>query len=234
MKIKELGYHSTPLGDLTLRVRPEPVLGIEEVYEVKLGEEFLMSSLFTEGEKELSRIGLKGLEGDLDVAVGGLGLGYTAAAALDFENVRLLLVIDLFEEVIDWHKRYLVPLGERLSSDPRCELRCGDFFALAHEGFDIANGERKFDAVLLDIDHSPDHYLDKKNESFYGKEGLNSLKRQLKPNGVFALWSDDPPDEKFRVHLESVFGNASAHKIEFRNPYTHKTSVNSVYKAISG
>ncbi|MEZ5345714.1 MAG: hypothetical protein R2681_09190 [Pyrinomonadaceae bacterium] len=230
--IKELGYHKTPLGDLTLRVRPEPRLNIDEVYEVKLGDEYLMSSLFTEGEKKLAKIGLEGIEGEIDVVVGGLGLGYTAAAALEFENVRSLLVIDLFQEVIDWHLEKLVPLGERLSADRRCEMRCGDFFELAKTGLDSSDPERKFDAVLLDIDHSPRHYLDKKNESFYGKEGLELLRRQLKPKGVFALWSDDPPDEKFTDHLASVFGSAEAHEIEFKNPYTQRTSVNSVYKAV--
>ena len=231
MKIKELGYHKTPLGELVLRVRPEPLLKLEEVYEVKLGDEFLMSSLFTEGEKELSRIGLEDFDGKLDVVVGGLGLGYTVAAALDFKNVNSLLVIDAFQEVINWHNEELVPLGKRLSDDPRCKMIQGDFFELARIGFDKNNKDRKFDAVLLDIDHSPKHYLDARNESFYGSEGLEIFRKQLKEGGVFALWSDDPPDEEFREHLESAFGRASAHEVEFENPYTLQKSVNSVYKA---
>jgi spermidine synthase len=130
MKIEELAFHKTPLGDLVLRRRSEPRLQ----------------------NIELANLGLAGLEGELDVVVGGLGLGYTAAAALDHENVRSLLVIDLFHEVIAWHKKGLVPLGQRLSADKRCELRQGDFFELARTGFDIFDEQRKFDAVLLDID----------------------------------------------------------------------------------
>ncbi len=233
MKVKELAYHKTPLGELTLRRRPEPLLKIEEVFEVKLGDEFLMSSLFTEGETELANLGLKGLEGNLDVAVGGLGLGYTAAAALDHKTVKSLLVIDAFQEVIDWHRDGLVPLGNRLSNDPRCEFRQGDFFKLSASGLDSADPERKFDAVLVDIDHTPDHYLDENNRSFYSAGGLSSLNNQLRPGGVFALWSDDPPDEEFRKHLESVFGQAAALTVEFRNPYTNGTSVNSVYRAVN-
>ena len=231
MKIEELAFHQTSLGDLILRRRPEPLLQNTEVFEVKLGDEFLMSSLFTEGEKQLADLGLAELEGELDVVVGGLGLGYTAAAALENKNVRSLLVIDKFQEVINWHRNELVPMGAILSSDKRCEMRAGDFFALARTGFDIHNNERKFDSVLLDIDHSPEHYLDKKNESFYGLEGLNALRRQLKKNGVFALWSNDLVDEKFTKHVKSIFGAASAHNIEFTNPYTNSTSVNSVYVA---
>lgn len=231
MKIEELSYNKTPLGELTLRRRTETLLQNREVYEVKLGEEFLMSSLFTEGEKQLSNLGLAALGGPLDVVVGGLGLGYTAAAALENENVRSLLVIDLFQEVIDWHRNGLVPMGRILSEDKRCELRAGDFFELARSGFDISESERKFDAVLLDIDHSPKHFLDQKNVSFYSAEGLGCLRQQIKIGGVFALWSDDPADEEFTQHLRTVFGEAAAHNVEFVNPYLNSTAVNSVYVA---
>ncbi len=231
MKIEELAFHKTSLGDLVLRRRTEPLLRNTEIFEVKLGDEFLMSSLFTEGEKELANLGLAELEGALDVVVGGLGLGYTAAAALENKIVCSLLVIDKFQEVIDWHRSKLVPLGAILAADKRCELRADDFFELARTNFDVNNQTRKFDAILLDIDHSPDHYLDEKNESFYGTAGLQSLKKQIKKGGVFALWSNDPADAKFTGHLESIFGRASAHNIEFANPYTNSTAVNSVYVA---
>jgi spermidine synthase len=231
MKIEELAYHKTPLGELTLRRRTETLLQNKEVFEVKLGEEFLMSSLFTEGERQLSRFGLAGLIGKLDVVVGGLGLGYTAAAALENKMVRSLLVIDLFQEVIDWHQNKLVPMGSVLSEDKRCELRQGDFFELARTNFDVSDRKRKFDAVLLDIDHSPEHFLDEKNESFYGVEGLTSLQKQIKTGGAFALWSNDTADEKFTDHLRAIFGIAAAQTIEFANPYTNSISVNSVYIA---
>ena len=231
MKVEELAYHKTGLGELTLRRRIEPFLQNKEVFEVKLGEEFLMSSLFTEGEKQLANLGLAALEGELDIVVGGLGLGYTAAAALENKLVRSLLVIDLFQEVINWHQDKLVPLGSILSEDKRCEMRQGDFFELARTGFDISDNERKFDAVLLDIDHSPEHFLDEKNESFYSTEGLKALQKQIKTGGAFALWSNDPVDENFTKHLESVFGTAAAQTIEFANPYTNSISVNSVYIA---
>ncbi|HEX8368888.1 MAG TPA: hypothetical protein VF604_10130 [Pyrinomonadaceae bacterium] len=231
MKIEELAYHKTPLGELTLRRRVETLWQNKEVFEVKLGDDFLMSSLFTEGERELSRLGLADLKGELDVVVGGLGLGYTAAAALENKAVRSLLVIDLFQEVIDWHRNKLVPMGEILSEDARCEMRQGNFFELARTGFDVSDEKRKFDAVLLDIDHSPEHFLDEKNASFYGLVGLNLLRRQIKAGGAFALWSNDSADEKFTKHLESVFGIAAAHNVEFANPYTNSISVNSVYVA---
>jgi spermidine synthase len=107
-------------------------------------------------------------------------------------------------------------------------LRQGDFFELARTGFD---GGKHFDAVLLDIDHSPEHFLDQTNESLYTSEGLTAILNQIKPGGVFALWSNDPASEEFTVHLGKVFAAATAHDIEFPNPYTNSISVNSIYVA---
>ena len=231
MNIQELGFQQTPLGELTLRRRVETLLGGREVFEVKLGDEYLMSSLFTESERQLAQLGLAPLEGELDVVIGGLGLGYTAAEALKNKQVSRLLVIDLFQAVIDWHRQSLVPLGKVLITDARCELRQGDFFELARVGFDSSAPDRKFDAVLLDIDHSPEHFLGPASQSFYTTEGLDAVRDQLKPAGCFALWSNDPASEEFTEHLRQVFGSATAHKIEFPNPYTNSISVNSVYVA---
>ena len=190
-----------------------------------------MSSLFTEAERQLATLGLAPLKGELDVVIGGLGLGYTAAEALKNKNVAQLLVIDLFQAVIDWHHDRLVPNGDVLTKDARCELRQGDFFGLARRGFDTEEPGRKFDAVLLDIDHSPEHFLDAGNKSLYTSEGLASIRNQLKPNGCFAIWSNDPANEDFTAHLTSAFGSAMGHNVEFPNPYTNSISVNSVYVA---
>ena len=233
-KIRELAYHDTPLGPLVLRVRPEPLLRGIEVYEVKLGEEFLMSSLFTAGEEALADLGLEGLQGDLEVVVGGLGLGYTAKRALEHPGVRSLLVVEAFEEVIGWHREGLVPAGEALSGDPRCSFVRGDFFRLAATGFDPSLPGRKFDAVLVDIDHTPDHHLDEQHAGFYTRDGLLELKSQLKPGGVFALWSNDESDDDFVNLLRSVFDSAEGRDVRFANPYSNELAVNSVYAARRG
>ncbi len=143
MNIQELGFQKTPFGDLTLRRRKEPLLQNQEVFEVKLGDEYLMSSLFTESERQLATLGLAPLEGELGVVIGGLGLGYTAAEALKNKMVSRLLVIDLFQAVIDWHQDGLVPIGDVLTKDARCELRQGDFFDLARTGFDAHRTREK-------------------------------------------------------------------------------------------
>ena len=91
---EELDYCPTPIGGLSLRRRRDLKLDVD-VFEIKLGEESLMSSLFTESEIALARLGLADLRGEnLDVVVGGLGLGYTAKAALENANVRSLIVVE--------------------------------------------------------------------------------------------------------------------------------------------
>ncbi len=206
-----------------------------EVWEVKLGEEFLMSSLFTAAEIELARLGLAGQTAPaLDVVVGGLGLGYTARAVLEHAEVRSLLVVDALAEVIGWHREGLVPLGLQLSADSRCHLVQGDFFALAaapDPGFDVAHPGRRFHAVLLDIDHSPSHLLHPQHGSFYTLCGLRQLARHLHPAGAFALWADGRPDEAFLQRLGSVFATAKAHTIHFFNPLLECESTSTVYVA---
>ncbi len=230
---EELAWSQTAMGELTLRRRREPSLGID-VLEVKLGDEALMSSLFTVAEIELARLGLARLDGsDLDVAVGGLGLGYTARAALNDDRVRSLVVVEALAEVIDWHERDLLPDTVGLAADPRTRLEHGDFFARVAEetGLNSSAPDRRFDAVLLDIDHTPHHVLDPSHAPFYTVAGLRRLARQLRPGGVFALWSDDPPDDEFRARLAEVFDEAEAHVVTFPNFYTGGESANTVYVA---
>jgi spermidine synthase len=235
---EELDYQKTPLGEISLRRRAEPRLGGQIVYEVKLGDEFLMSSLFTSAEVELARLGLGALDGSgLDVVVGGLGLGYTAVAALEDQSVRSLVVVEVMEAVIDWHRRGLVPLGKKLIADPRCTLVHADFFGLAGSssgGFDRAHPTRLAHAVLLDIDHSPSHWLHQENSAFYTVMGLQDLARKLHPGGLFGLWSNDPPDAAFTRVLDSVFQASESHVVTFPNPYTGGESSNTVYLAHRG
>ena len=231
---EELDFRETPLGELFLRRRRMHSLGGIDVYEVKLGDAFLMSSLFHEVEVELAHLGLGELQGDRwDVVVGGLGLGYTAVAALEHPEIALLLVVDALQPVIDWHKRALVPLGRKLTSDPRTRLLHADFFACAAaaEGFDPEQPGRRFHAVLLDIDHSPRDLLHPRNASFYEPEGLRALATHLHPGGVFALWSDDAPDEDFLALLAGAYQTARAHIVTFPNPVTEAESASTVYVA---
>ncbi len=229
-RFQELDWRPTPLGELVLRRRRDPLDG-KDIYEIKLGGEFLMSSLFTVAEEELSRLALAELPGTgLDVVVGGLGLGYTALAVLENQDVRSLVVIDALGEVIEWHERGLIPAGATLAADPRCELVKGDFFALMRSPEGLVPG-RLFHAIVVDIDHSPRHLLHPGNADFYEPAGLRRIAALLHPGGVFALWSNDPPDEEFTAALAGAFVDVRAEVVSFANPLQDREATNTVYLA---
>jgi len=235
---EEIDSQASPLGEISLRKRRIPVFGDRDIYEVKLGDEFLMSSMFVDAEEALSHLGLAAVQGDnLSVVVGGLGLGYTAVEALKDQRISELLVVDALATVIGWHKDELVPLGKILNADIRNRYVLGSFFDLATNpstGFDPLHAGKKFDAILLDIDHSPTEFLNAANASFYSTENLSLMANQLKPNGVFAMWSQNLPEESFEALLKTVFATVTSHVVSFYNPFQNSESTNSVYVCVKG
>ena len=233
---EEIDYRETPIGPISLRRRRLLSLNID-VFEIILGDEHLMSSLFTASEIALSKLGLAELSGEnLDIVIGGLGLGYTAAAALEDSRVRSLIVVEMLEAVVDWHAAGYLPLEPPLGDDPRCRIVTDDFFAraLSAEGFDPDTPDRKFDAILIDIDHTPDWLLDARSGSFYSESGLLRLASHLRPGGVMGLWSDATEDEAFTSRLNQVFKTARAEPVTFDNPLQNKPFTQTVYLAKKG
>lgn len=238
-RFQELDWRATPLGELVLRRRWDPVFG-RDVHEIKLNDEFLMSSLFTVAEVQLGRLALAELAAtgpevaELDVVVGGLGLGFTAHAVLASTAVRRLVVVDALGEVIEWHERGLIPGGAALTEDPRCQLVHGDFFAMLRTGADFGSSEgaaRRWHAVVVDIDHSPRHHLHPDNADLYEPAGLLRLGDRLHPGGVFALWSNDPPDEEFQAVLARCFATSRAEVVRFDNPLQGREATATIYLA---
>ena len=232
-RFEELAWRETPMGEISLRRRREPTLDVD-VFEVKLGDEYLMSSLFTVAEVELARLGLAAHTGDrLDVLVGGLGLGYTAVAALEDPRVCALSVVEALPDVVDWHERGLLPCSAALTSDPRTALVTADFFATVGAGQPLSPGQpdgSRSDRASPRL-HTPGHVLHPSHAAFYTEAGLRRMATRLRPGGVFALWSDDPPDEPFVRLLSTVFTDVDARVVEFDNFLTGGTSANSVYVA---
>ena len=127
----------------------------------------------------------------------------------------------------------MLPLGAALVGDSRCQFVCADFFAAAagDAGFDPAIVGRRFDAILVDIDHAPDFHLAPGNEGFYTAAGLTKLQQHLTPKGVFGLWSNNPPDKHFTTHLQSVFANARAEAVSFFNRFQDDDVTQTIYLA---
>lgn len=222
-----LDHRSTDLGDLLLRRRDVLSLGGRPVWEITLDGRLLMSSLVNDSERALAHLGLDELGGrPCSVLVGGLGLGATAREVLSRPEVRRLVVIELLEPVLDWHRRGLVPDSEKLQDDQRCKLRLGDFFAAM-----AATPTERWDAILLDIDHSPGVLLRGSPAEFYRRSGLQRLAEHLAPDGVFALWSADPADQDFLTELCAVFTEVRACDLVFDNPMFDTPDHNVVYVA---
>jgi hypothetical protein len=100
------------------------------------------------------------------------------------------------------------------------------------DGFDPDASRRRFDAVLVDIDHSPRNLLHPRHASLYAPEGLAGLAAHLKPGGVFALWSNDPPDVAFNAALAGAFASSVAHVVTFDDAYGDRGASNTVYVGV--
>ncbi len=233
LMFEEIDSQDSALGEISLRRRRIPALGERDIYEVKLGDEFLMSSMFYDAEEALSTLGLAAVQGEnLSVVVGGLGLGYTAVKALEDARIDELFIVEALDTVIGWHRDEKVPLGKILNADSRNHYVLGSFFEQATQpelGFDPAVPGKRFDAILLDIDHSPSEFLNAANAGFYTTQNLSLMASQLKPGGVFAMWSQNLPDAEFEALLGSVFASVASHVVSFYNPFQNTESTNSVY-----
>jgi spermidine synthase len=222
---EELDYQMTPLGELILRRRRSPSVTDEWVYEVKLDHEMLMSSSVNVSEQALARLALEGRgQRPCDVLVGGLGLGYTAATALEYPNVRRLVVMELLAPVIAWHRNRLVPMAGRLLDNPRCSIVEDDFFQYVAR--DARTERERYDIILLDIDHSPDSWLHARHAGFYSEAGLRALADCLRPEGVFGLWSASKPPAEFLDLVGRVFPVCTSHEAPFFNPHMNETDSN--------
>lgn len=230
-RFEELAWAPTRMGELSLRRRREPQTG-RDVYEVKLAADYLMSSMFTVAEEAMADLALDRLAHPAaTVLVGGLGLGYTAVAALRHAAVSRVDVLETLAPVIDWHHRELLPRSGELVRDPRTTLVEGDFFAVVAGTEEAALLRAPYDCLLLDIDHAPDFVLHPSHQDFYSPAGLRRLDHLLTEEAVLALWSDRDEDPAFVAALAEVFGWAGTQEVRFANPLTGGTSTSTVYLA---
>jgi len=130
--------------------------------------------------------------------IGGLGMGFTLAAALqDAGKQSQVVVAELVPAVVEWNRG---PLGEHAGHplrDPRvkvCEEDVADI---------LMNEQQAYDAILLDVDNGPEGLTRKENDRLYSINGLNKAYAALRPQGVLAVWSAGP-DKKFLQRLRKV------------------------------
>lgn len=195
-----LAYEPTDLGMLCLRRRELLCEPGTIVTEVTLNHEFLMSSYLTASEKALSEIALQMHSGSsLRVLIGGLGLGYTSWTALESDRVSQCEVLEFLPQVINWLKQDMIPLSGKLNADNRLTITQSDIYQQL-----ASPPDKRYDLILIDVDHSPDEKLDDGNGHFYTAEGLRRAKLHLEENGVLGIWSyaESP---RFADALHEVF-----------------------------
>lgn len=229
----ELDRQPTVFGELVLRRGTIQSMDDAPVFEILINGDMLMSSVVNTSEIALAQIGLEAWgSAPCRVMVGGLGLGYTAHAALQWPSVSSVDVLELAEPVLQWHEAGLVPLGRELTQDRRVRLLHGDFFAWARgESPSGSRTEAKYDVILLDIDHSSDALLQPGHASLYSEEGLAELSKHLDEGGVFAYWSSEVDERYLADLLRKVFPVVEEHAIEFYNPGRADYDTNSIVVA---
>jgi len=209
-----LAYEQTSLGMLCLRRRQplhDPTITVTEI---TLNHEFLMSSYYTDSERALSKIALSMHGGrHLKILVGGLGLGYTVCEALGSKQVQTVEAVEFLSQVISWMNEGLMPLSKELCSDERLSVVRGDIYGRLAQA-----PEKKFDVILIDVDHSPDERLDTGRGRFYTREGLKSAQKHLKEDGVLAVWSYSK-NSPFADALRDVFTEVRVEPITFKHKF---------------
>ena len=116
------------------------------------------------------------------ILVGGLGLGYTAAALIGaLGNAGTVRVAELSKSVIDWFGLHI-----------RASVLPGPHDNLTVVHADVAEmiaREDRYDVVVLDTDNGPEPLVTARNAGLYSTAGLRALERCLSPDGVALLWS---------------------------------------------
>ncbi|MDR5901354.1 spermidine synthase [Halomonas icarae] len=132
------------------------------------------------------------------VLVGGLGMGFTLAAALaGLGEDAEVVVAELVPGVVEWNRGPLGAAAGHPLDDARTRVVVGDVGELLR---DEPGG---FDAILLDVDNGPEGLTRRENDWLYSPEGLAAAQRALRPNGVLAVWSAGE-DSAFTERLRRV------------------------------
>ncbi len=160
----------------------------------------LMSSRVHGSEESLAELTCTRISGRNRprVLIGGLGMGFTLAAALKHlgENAELV-VAELVPKVIEWNRG---PLGAEAGNpllDKRVKVKEGDVALV------MKAEKHSFDAILLDVDNGPSGLTHQDNNWLYSPAGLDAAYMALKNRGILSVWSAGP-DVRFTKRLRQT------------------------------
>lgn len=134
------------------------------------------------------------------VLIGGLGMGYTLASALNRLGAESRMVVaELVPAVVAWNRGPLAALAGHPLDDDRVTVRECDVAQILQEDHGT------YDAILLDVDNGPRGLTRKSNDRLYNRTGLDAVFTALRPAGVFALWSANPDQAFGRLLCKAGF-----------------------------
>ncbi|MFC7343751.1 spermidine synthase [Saccharopolyspora griseoalba] len=182
-------------GELVLQRR-------DGALELRVNGVFVMDTEHTETERLLAAETLRAVERDrLRVLIGGLGLGFTLREVLADERVAEAHVVEIEPDLIDWHRRGLVPDTAEALQDPRTRVSAGDVAEVLGE-------QEPCDVLLLDVDNGPDFLVYEDNSALYEAAFLRRCAGALAPGGTLAVWSADT-SEPLLAAMREVFGECA-------------------------
>jgi len=169
-------------------------------FTIRVHDTELMSSGSHESEDALAELACAKLAHVQDpvVLIGGLGMGYTLAAALKGTGpAAKIIVAELIPGVVEWNRGPLSHVAGHPLTDPRVSVRIQDV------ALSLQTELHAFDAILLDVDNGPQGLTRDSNNWLYSPEGLASASTALRPNGVLAVWSSTP-EKTFAMRLRKI------------------------------
>ncbi len=144
------------------------------------------------------------------ILVGGLGMGFTLAAALRRVGPAARVVVaELVPGVVRWNRGVLGEAAGRPLEDPRASVHEGDVADL------LRGPAGAWDAILLDVDNGPDGLTKDTNGWLYAPAGLGAAHRALRPGGVLGVWSA-APDDGFTRRVERAGFDVAPIKVRAR------------------
>jgi len=155
-------------------------------HSIRLGGNLLMTSRSHGSEEKLAEFGCAGLgtQPRARVLVGGLGMGFTARAAIAALRPDAVVdVVELVGAVVRWNRELIGHLADAPLLDPRVRVIEGDVANV------IARARERYDAILLDVDNGPEAFTARENQHLYSRQGLRRAREALRPGGVLAIWS---------------------------------------------
>jgi spermidine synthase len=178
-------------------------------YAMRVDGQELMNSAHHRSEQKLAVYGCVGLarKPGVRVLIGGLGMGFTARAALDvLAGDAEVVVVESVEAVVRWNRDVFGHLAREPLADPRLSVVQADVVDA------IAEAACQYDAILLDVDNGPSAFTTFKNRRLYSAEGLERARTALRPGARLAVWSTCQ-DARFTARLRAVGFDAAAKRV---------------------